>query len=101
MDDTTLALIRDYEGQIALLKLRIEYLEEAEAKATKEREEAYRLFTYKPEQLMEKMTVAGFPATEIRDIYRIIQEWHKEGGRPALLEQYRKRWAAENKSASA
>lgn len=100
MNPETLNLIRDYEGQIALLKLRVEHLEGEEKRLTNQLHESYRMATAKPEELLEKLMIVGFPAKDIVDIYRILDEWHEAGGRPALLEEYRERWAAESVEAT-
>lgn len=41
------------------------------------------------EALLDTLRVIGIPARDLRDIYSVVQEWRKNGGRPELLELYR------------
>jgi hypothetical protein len=95
-DPKTLQLIRDYEGQIALYKLRIEHLEQQ----IKNEQAWVRLYTSRPEEMIKKLQVAGFPAIDVKDIYELLDEWHSLGGDPALLEGWRE-WSSQKEAVPA
>lgn len=82
-----LALIRDYEAQIAMYKLRIEVLEAKE----KSLEEHIRWMHSSPEIMLKKLTVAGFPAIDVKAIYELLDEWHRLGGTQADIDHWRAR----------
>lgn len=74
-------LIRDYEGQIAMLKMRIELLEQQ----VKDRDASLRIAYGSPERMLANLQIAGFPAIDIKTIYETLDEWHREGGSDGLI----------------
>jgi len=42
--------------------------------------------------MLDTLRILGMPARDLADIYKVVDEWHKEGGRPALIEEIRERW---------
>lgn len=52
----------------------------------------YALVSNDKEKLLETLHVIGIPAKDLADIYTIVGEWRKLGGRPEWLETYRELW---------
>jgi hypothetical protein len=95
-DSQTLGLIRDYEGQIALYKLRIEHLEEE----AKNRQRMLDI-AYDPRRWEEPdgLHIAGMQFRDFKAIYEMLDEWHKIGGDPALLDGWRE-WSAQKQESA-
>lgn len=85
IESRELELIRDYEGQLAVYRLRIEELE----RKNETLNQTVGWLTGNPELLLQKMTVAGFPALDVKAIYETLDEWHREGGSEPLIEWLR------------
>jgi hypothetical protein len=81
----TLALIRDYEAQIALYKIRIEMLEQTE-RELHSRLNLYGQMMADPETMKKNLTLAGLPIMEVRGIYELLDEWHRNGGTQQLVD---------------
>lgn len=53
-------------------------------------EDSLRAFVLKDEKTMlDTLHVVGIPARDLKDIYTIVAEWHREGGKQAWLERHR------------
>jgi hypothetical protein len=61
----------------------------ARAEAAERQAQLANNFVADPVKFAETMTLVGIPVADIKDIYRILNEWRKQGGRPKLLDLYR------------
>ena len=53
-------------------------------------EESLRAFMTKDEETMlDTLHIIGIPARDLRDIYEVVGEWQRQGGRPTWLDTYR------------
>lgn len=80
-----LELIRDYERQLADMRLRISELERKLGEVNSTLNAMYAA----PDIMLRKLQVAGFPAIDVKEIYETLDEWHREGGSDGLIEWLR------------
>lgn len=78
-------------ADLAVRAARAELERDAALERARKAEDLLRAFVTKDEETMlDTLHVIGIPARDLRDIYTIVNEWHRAGGGPSLLELYRK-----------
>lgn len=88
--------LRDIEHRVELLERsqgeRAARIAALEAELRKAHELLRAFQTNDAQKLLDSLTVAGFPAVDIKDIYAILQEWQTERVKRGLGESYLTEW---------